>query len=146
MISNLWFELLVGNVKESTHNFFNSMCPCALMDGENKVLNEKELAELSESFEVVGVITFKGQWDGFLSVHVHSALAETITKKLLMVDQVESESDVDDAVGEMTNIISGGLKTSIEENGLYFDISCPTVYRKKICPAFNPSSGKPWPR
>ena len=50
-----------------------------------------------------------------------------IVKRLLMEDFTEVNSDVVDAVGELTNMICGGAKGELNKKGYVFDMATPVV-------------------
>lgn len=75
---------------------------------------------------VVGVIRLAGSsWSGTVALHCTEELAQKATA--LMFDMELDELDdelITDAVGELTNMVGGGMKTRLE---LSADLSLPTV-------------------
>ncbi len=55
-------------------------------------------------------VTVSGEWHGMISVELPTGTAEEITRRMLMVDSTPDE-DVADAVGELVNMIGGGVKS-----------------------------------
>lgn len=55
-------------------------------------------------------VTVSGEWHGMISVELPTGTAEEITRRMLMVDDAADE-DVADAVGELVNMIGGGVKS-----------------------------------
>lgn len=55
-------------------------------------------------------VTVSGEWHGMISVELTKDAAEEITRRMLMVDATPDE-DVADAVGELVNMIGGGVKS-----------------------------------
>ncbi|MET3960921.1 chemotaxis protein CheX [Marmoricola sp. OAE513] len=55
-------------------------------------------------------VTVSGEWHGMISVELPTGTAEEITRRMLMVDATPDE-DVADAVGELVNMIGGGVKS-----------------------------------
>ena len=55
-------------------------------------------------------VTVSGEWHGMVSVELTRETAEEITRRMLMVDATPDE-DVADAVGELVNMIGGGVKS-----------------------------------
>lgn len=55
-------------------------------------------------------VTVSGEWHGMISVELPTGTAEEITRRMLMVDEAADE-DVADAVGELVNMIGGGVKS-----------------------------------
>lgn len=59
-------------------------------------------------------VTVSGEWHGMVSVELPTSTAEEITRRMLgMVEGLEDtpDEDVADAVGELVNMIGGGVKS-----------------------------------
>ena len=52
-----------------------------------------------------------------------------IIQNMIGETHTEVSSDVADAVGELTNMIYGSAKTSLNQRGYKFDMAIPTVVR-----------------
>ena len=65
-------------------------------------------AELSVGWS--SAVTVAGEWHGMVSVELTRETAEEITRRMLMVETTPDE-DVADAVGELVNMIGGGVKS-----------------------------------
>ena len=50
-----------------------------------------------------------------------------VTERLLGDPVTEIDDSVVDAVGELTNMVAGGAKAKLEENGFDFDLTRPTI-------------------
>lgn len=74
-------------------------------------------------------IGIAGPWAGGVAVHGSAQLARTLAAKMLMMDDASSlsEDDVRDAMGEICNMVAGGLKTRCQAIGMDFDITVPLV-------------------
>ncbi|GAB4156570.1 MAG: hypothetical protein Fur0037_24840 [Planctomycetota bacterium] len=81
------------------------------------------------SAEVIGSLGVAGFVSGSISLFLSMEMARRIAGKMLLVP-AESVSDEDlvDAVGELTNVIGGSIKTALCRRTPLFDISVPSVY------------------
>lgn len=78
---------------------------------------------------VLGSITFQGQISGCLGIACPPVTAKAIAAGLLGLDSDQdlSESDYSDSLGELANMIMGGVKTALLSTGLDLQVSIPTV-------------------
>ena len=79
---------------------------------------------------VMGVITFKGQVDGCLTIYTTEACSNAIAKNMLGMepDEEMSRSEMSDAIGEVTNMVMGSIKTRMQEFYPDFEVSIPSVF------------------
>jgi chemotaxis protein CheX len=71
-------------------------------------------ADAAEAFPVTGAVFFAGAWKGAVQVEFEAGLAYRITAHLMSVPAPgRVDSDVRDAVGEVTNMIAGNLKSTL---------------------------------
>lgn len=76
---------------------------------------------------IIASIGLAGNLEGSLVVMISGADACKAISKMLGSDYTEVSQDVLDGCGEIGNILAGGLKTRLENDGIKFDISIPTV-------------------
>ena len=76
---------------------------------------------------ISAVIGFAGARKGVLAVHMPQAVAMAVTSSFLMMDVTEMNEDVDDAIGELANMLGGDIKSILSENGRDIDLSVPTT-------------------
>ncbi len=83
-------------------------------------LNDKRL---------VGSVHYAGEIVGTLSIHVSQNFARDITASMLGVDPetLENDDEIKDVLGELTNIVSGNLKSDFTDTGLATVISTPSI-------------------
>lgn len=77
--------------------------------------------------DVTGLVGFTGEQNGSVSLSFSKACAVAIVKNMLGDEVEDIISDVKDAVGEMTNMISGQARAGLAEKGFVFQGSTPTV-------------------
>lgn len=85
--------------------------------------------ETTNHFEhhVTSMLGFSGDLAGMLYLHCPMAAARTLTEALLGIDDIDRPEDIQDALGELANMVAGGLKTSLGEQGTRLEISIPTA-------------------
>lgn len=110
----------------------------ALLEGAKEVFETMIFMEITEPSEpdrqiegdsLLGSITFKNSIEGCLSVRCSVPCAKTIAANMLGIDTPEeiSEEDVCDALGEVTNMVMGSVKSRLQTDGNELLVSIPTV-------------------
>ncbi len=110
------------NMIESAKEIFSTM---VMMEIEVAGDLLQETAPLSDS--ISGVIGLVGTHKGVLAIHLPQNVAMAVTGSFLGMDVEEVNEDVEDAVGELANMLAGDVKTALAENGRDIDISLPTI-------------------
>lgn len=81
---------------------------------------------------VTGIIGMAGESvNGNLIVSFDEPSILSIVSKMLMEEYKEINSEVVDAVGEITNMISGGTKKELSEQGYSFNMATPMIVTGK---------------
>jgi chemotaxis protein CheX len=80
---------------------------------------------------LLGTITFRGGLEGCVGICCSSACAKSIAANMLGMEPGAdmSESEIYDAIGEVTNMIMGSFKTRIIESVGDVQVSIPSVIR-----------------
>lgn len=76
---------------------------------------------------IVSTIGIAGDIRGNISVIINKDLALKIASAFLCTEFTEITHDVNDAVGELTNMIVGGAKKIFSDQGDTFKIAVPTI-------------------
>lgn len=76
---------------------------------------------------VTSMLGFSGDLVGMFFIHCPVPAAQTITQALLGGEDLYLPTDINDALGEVTNMVAGGFKTCLAANGTRLDISIPTA-------------------
>ncbi len=79
------------------------------------------------SGDVTGIVGFTGDMNGSISISFEKACATQIVKNMLGDDIQDILQDVKDAVGEITNMVSGQARAGLAEQGHKLQGSTPTV-------------------
>ena len=78
--------------------------------------------------DVTGIIRMASeQVKGYLAISFTAAAIFDIAKRMLREELTEIDSTVMDLVGEITNIVTGGAKQVLADQGYDFDMATPAV-------------------
>jgi chemotaxis protein CheX len=80
---------------------------------------------------IAGSVGFIGRLSGVVYIHATESLAKTITSTLLGLSEPEIEGNemVNDAMGEMANMIVGHMKSRLSDRGMPCVLTIPSVVR-----------------
>jgi len=81
---------------------------------------------------VTGSVGFGGEnVTGAVYLHMSATLAVRVTSSMLGLppEEVTGDSEVNDVVGEMTNMLAGGLKSTLCDLGATCAVSTPAIIR-----------------
>ena len=78
---------------------------------------------------IVGSVGFAGKVLGNLNLHVGEGFAYEMTAAMLGMetDEIESDEEVHDVIGELCNMICGDLKSRLCDEGLTCELSIPSI-------------------
>ncbi|MEZ4599477.1 MAG: chemotaxis protein CheX [Syntrophotaleaceae bacterium] len=82
-----------------------------------------------------GMVGFAGDLKGTVLLHLPEPVALAITNAFLELDLDEINSEVKDAIGELANMVAGGIKYLLPEGSQNIQLSIPSVIsgRKYSC-------------
>jgi chemotaxis protein CheX len=80
---------------------------------------------------LLGTITFKGRLEGCLGICCGQSCARAIAASMLGMASPEelAGNDVNDAIGEIANMVLGAVKARIQESVGTIEVSIPSVVR-----------------
>ena len=81
--------------------------------------------------DITGIIGLTGYAEGSLAVSFSEPCALKIVENMIGEQYTEMNEDVADAVGELTNMISGDARSQLQKLGYDFTAAIPTVVRGK---------------
>lgn len=112
-------KMLIADVRE----VFSTMV------GIEDLLHLPSLIEPMTHFEdcVTAMVGMAGAYSGLVSIHAPQPLALQITSGMLGMDVTEINEDVQDALGEIANMIAGSFKLHLTRKGADIRISTPSV-------------------
>ncbi len=107
---------------ETTQEIFSSMVMMDVSASEEPVT---ESSVHSES--ITGLIGLAGTYKGVLAIHMPNMVALAVTSSFLGMDVEEINADVEDAIGELANMLGGNVKTILSESGRDINLSLPST-------------------
>ncbi len=107
---------------DATVEIFSTM---VMMDVSVDNDDVEESGELQNT--ITGLIGLAGSHKGVLAIHIPYPVAMAITSNFLGMDINEINEDVEDAVGELANMLAGNVKTVLTGNGRDIDLSLPST-------------------
>jgi len=116
-------EEIVEWVTHSTNEVFQTMLGMDAQFGEHFVEDPGKGLTMG----VIGIIGLVGEWTGTAVVSCSSPLACKIANTLFMQEYPSVTDEVLDAIAEMTNMIIGNLKNSLENKLGQMGLSIPAV-------------------
>ncbi len=81
--------------------------------------------------DVTGIIGITGESNGTIAVTFEEETILKIVSNMFGEEMKKLNSEVADAVGELTNMISGQARRELEENGKVFEAAIPSVVSGK---------------
>jgi chemotaxis protein CheX len=111
-----------SKIAEITKGVFSTM---VMMD----VVDESPLAEPVVSFHdtLTSMVGLAGSYSGILAIHCPKILALKVTSNMLGMDVTDINEDVNDAMGEIANMVGGDVKHIFSPKGADINLSIPTV-------------------
>ena len=92
-------------------------------------LNEQDAPSLADGSRIVGSVSLAGKVSGTVNIHVSDTFAAQITANMLgmELDEIESDEEVHDVIGELSNMIGGDLKSRLCDAGFACELSIPSI-------------------
>lgn len=113
---------IASDITESTKQIFESMIMLELKYGEAFLGDEKQI-----NSDVIGMVSFTGKYYGVISIFCSKRFALKAASSMLMTELTTFSADVKDAIGEITNMIAGNIKTKLTANCGEMNLSIPIV-------------------
>jgi len=76
---------------------------------------------------LTAMVGLAGTYNGLVSVHIPWPLAISFTSLMLGMEVTEIDDDVNDAMGEIANMIAGSFKQHLSKGGSDIQLSTPSV-------------------
>lgn len=115
-------QQLAGYVIDSTREVFSTM---VMMDPADDFPLKEPVSRFKCS--ITGMVGFAGTYSGVISIHCPVSLALKITSSMLGMECEEVNEDLNDAIGEIANMLGGSVKQVLSTGGLDVKLSIPTV-------------------
>lgn len=120
--ANLTEEDVRAKIAEITRGVFSTM---VMLD----VVDQQPLTEPVVSFHetMTSMVGLAGSHSGILALHCPKNLALRATSSMLGMEVTEIDDDVNDAMGEIANMVGGDVKHIFSPKGADINLSIPTV-------------------
>ena len=84
---------------------------------------------VTDGERIVGSVSFAGKVMGVISINIGNTFAREMTAAMLgmEIDEIESDEEVFDVIGEVSNMIGGDLKSRFCDAGFDCQLSIPTT-------------------
>ena len=113
---------MVPKIVAATTEIFETMLMMSAKAGEPLVDKMRPFKR-----SVSGIIGMAGLYKGMLAIHLPEHVAMAITSNFLGMEVDQINADVQDAVGELANMLGGSLKTALSDNGKDIQLSIPSA-------------------
>lgn len=120
--SKLSEEQLAGYIIGATKEVFGTM---VMMEPQDQYPLREPVTTFHCS--VTGMVGLAGTYSGILSIHCPLELALKVTSNMLGMEVEEVGEDVNDALGEIANMLGGYVKMALSKGGTDLHLSVPTV-------------------
>lgn len=77
--------------------------------------------------DVTGILEISGHMNGVISLTLTKDAVLTIVNNMLFENYTEINEEIADAVGELTNMISGQARIQLSEQGMKFQAGTPKI-------------------
>ncbi len=113
---------IANYIIDTTEEVFNSMIFLAIStDG---CMTEGQESIFSHFSAMIGL---SGDLMAMISIHCDAYIAMDIAGAMLEMEFEEVDDDVKDAMGEVANMIAGGLKSRLLDDGIDVTLAIPTT-------------------
>ena len=111
---------------QATINVLSTMAMLSPKPGKPRI-KENDIAV----GDITGIIGLTGHSEGSLAVSFSEECALKVVENMIGEKYEELNEEVADAVGELTNMISGDARSQLQKAGFDFTAAIPTVVRGK---------------
>lgn len=116
---------LINPFIKSTSNVLNTMTTMEAMQGEAVECQNLPPADVTGILNMVS-----DEVQGVLAISFTKPVIYELTKRLVGIEPTDIDDIVESLVGDITNMVYGGAKTLLEEEGYNFDMAIPTVIQE----------------
>lgn len=115
-------ELIKGLIKD-VQDVFTTMV------GVESLTHLPTQVDMTSRFKncLTSMVGLAGTYNGLVSVHMPWPLAISFTSLMLGMEVTEIDDDVNDAMGEIANMVAGSFKQHLSKGGSDIQLSTPSV-------------------
>ncbi|MBM4056486.1 MAG: chemotaxis protein CheX [Planctomycetes bacterium] len=115
-------ESIASDITDATKTLFETMIMLDLKYDESSLVDETQIKT-----DVIGMVSFTGKYHGVIGLFCSKKFALKVASTMLMTELNEFTHDVKDAVGEISNMIAGNVKTKLTAQYGDMNLSIPIV-------------------
>ena len=123
-INNEFFDDFIG----STVEVLSTMTSIEVTGSKVREVNGSSSGmDITSCLDITGILGFSGGRRGSLLVTFPQTISLKAVGGMLGMEFTEIDTDVTDGVGELVNMIAGGIKTKLQAKGMDFQLSIPNT-------------------
>ena len=115
-------ESISADISSSTKTLFETMIMMDLKPNTSALVDETHIKT-----DVIGMVSFTGKFHGVIALFCSKHFALKIASSMLMMEIKEFNTEVKDAIGEVSNMIAGNVKTKLTAQYGEMNLSIPIV-------------------
>ena len=115
-------ESIASDITSSTKTLFETMIMLDIKH-DNAFLED----DTHIKTDVIGMVSFTGKYHGVIALFCSKRFALKVASTMLMTELTDFTNDVKDAVGEVSNMIAGNVKTKLTAQYGDMSLSIPIV-------------------
>lgn len=115
-------ESISLDITDATKALFETMIMMDLKYDEASLVDDTQIKT-----DVIGMVSFTGKYHGVIALFCSKRFALKIASTMLMTELAEFTSEVKDAIGEVSNMIAGNVKTKLSAQYGDMHLSIPIV-------------------
>lgn len=115
-------ETVALDITESTKTLFETMLMMDLKYDGSSLVDETQIKT-----DVIGMVSFTGKYHGVIALFCSKQFALKVASNMLMTEMTGFTSEVKDAIGEVSNMIAGNVKTKLTAQYGDMHLSIPIV-------------------
>lgn len=115
-------DTIAADITESTKAIFETMIMIPLQHSDPYLGDQHQIRS-----DVLGMVSFTGKYYGVIAMFCSKKFALKAASSMLMTEMTSFSSDVRDAVGEISNMIAGNIKTRLTAKCGEMNLSIPIV-------------------
>ncbi|OEU70688.1 MAG: hypothetical protein BA864_00450 [Desulfuromonadales bacterium C00003093] len=119
---------------KSTEEIFNTMIFMEISAGD-PLTEGKEVLDC----HISAMIGLTGDFSSMLAIHCPGTVGMAITGEMLGMDVEEVDADVKDTLGEIANMVAGGIKQAFAAENVRLELSIPTTVSGKSYTVSSPT-------
>lgn len=113
---------IASEIAESTKTLFETMIIMDLKHNDAFLVDDTKIHT-----DIIGLVTFTGKYHGVIGLFCTRQFALKVASSMLMTELTSFNNEVKDAIGEVTNMIAGNVKTKLSSRYGEMNLSIPIV-------------------